>query len=72
MPTLTPPPARVTAVAVPGAWMLTSRSGCPVLYRARNSPAELPAGRAEVPGPPSTKTFRMDMSWTASPDPTVG
>ena len=45
-----------------GADMLSSRSGDPVLYRARNRPADCPAASSAAGGAPSTNTSLIAMS----------
>jgi hypothetical protein len=68
----TAPPGRLTRRAVPGAVMLTSRSGEPVLTRARKSPADWPVRIAWPTGAPSTKAFLIAMLLNTAPAPSVG
>ena len=67
-----PPPGSVTEVAVPGALMLTSVSGVPLLISARNTLADEPAGRLRPSGAPRTKTFLMAMLPAFSAAESVG
>jgi len=72
-PRLIPPRGTRTDAAAKGALMLSSRSGTPLLVRAKNIPAEAPRGSEKPGAGPSTNMLLIrSVLFTIADAPAVG